>query len=173
MAAEERLSTLVITDQHRATIDRCLDRMMSESEALCVMLVDISGMLLAWAGSIPANKAEAISVLLANGFVAARQVAAILGQPQFEAFLQQGKHQHILTEAVGANWILITVFEDRTSEGIVRLLSGRIVRDLNPTLQRVKTESAQMNRSRPLAPPPGQTDKLAMALDNLFGDRDP
>lgn len=145
---DERLSRLVITETHRSAIGAALERLQVASEARCVMLLDISGMLLGWRGDVAANKAEMLGVLLANGFVAAKQVAAILGQPKFEAMLQQGRTQHILSEAVGDHWVLITIFEDRTAEGIIRLLSGRTVRELVPTLDRVRAESAELERQR-------------------------
>ena len=167
---DERLSTLVITDSHRNSIGESLDRMLVESEARCALLLDISGVLLGWRGDIPAARAESLSVLLANGFVAARQVASILGQPQFEAFLQQGKYQNILSEAVGSHWILVTIFADRTAEGLIRLISGRTVQDLVPTLDLVREESADMARN-PARLPKRRLDPLNDALDNLFGDR--
>lgn len=168
---DERLSTLVISEAHRSQIGACLDRLIAASEATCAMLLDVSGMLLNWRGDVPAAKMEGLGVLLANGFVAARQVARILGESRFDASLQQGRSQNILSEAVGDQWILVTIFHDRTAEGIVRLLSGRASSELTETFASVRAESAAL-AAAPDAPGPSLGSGITAALDNLFRDRE-
>lgn len=62
-----------------------------------------------------------ISALVAGSFAATREMAKLLGEDEFSVLFHQGKKDSIQLSLIGERTLLATIFDERTTIGMVRL----------------------------------------------------
>lgn len=73
------------------------------------------------AGSTDDFDMQAVSALVAGSYAATREMARLLGEEEFSVLFHQGRRDNIQLTLVGDRTILATVFDERTTIGMVRL----------------------------------------------------
>jgi predicted regulator of Ras-like GTPase activity (Roadblock/LC7/MglB family) len=121
---------IVITQRDLEKINFCLNKMVSSSLAHSVLLIDRSGQLIAHHGNAPAIDMSSLSALTAANFGATAEIAKILGEEEFTLLFHKGKNENVYFSAIGEHVILVTLFDDRTSLGVIRLQIGKIIDEL-------------------------------------------
>ncbi|HUU46963.1 MAG TPA: roadblock/LC7 domain-containing protein [Acidobacteriota bacterium] len=111
----------VIYAEHIDQINAALLRLLKKAEAKCALLVDKDGHLVTRQGFTQSLDTTALSALLAGSFASTREIARLVGEPEFSVLFHQGKKDHIHISLVGERNILAIVFDDRTTIGMVRL----------------------------------------------------
>jgi len=110
----------------------------AEARARQVVLLDMSGHVLAAAGAVWQDDV-ALGALLAGLFGSARALAAVFGEADFRAFFQQGIEVSIYTLLIGDRWLLVTVFDRQSQVGMVRMLANQSASALADDLVRLAT----------------------------------
>ncbi len=64
---------------------------------------------------------QSVSALVAGSYAATREMARLLGEEEFSVLFHQGKKDSIQLTLVGDRTLLATVFDERTTIGMVRL----------------------------------------------------
>lgn len=64
---------------------------------------------------------QSVSALIAGSYAATREMARLLGEDEFSVLFHQGKKDSIQLTLVGNRTLLATVFDERTTIGMVRL----------------------------------------------------
>jgi predicted regulator of Ras-like GTPase activity (Roadblock/LC7/MglB family) len=113
--------SFVIFEEQINQINAVLLRMIKKAEAKCALLVDKDGHLLTRQGFTQTLDTTALSALLAGSFASTKEIARLVGEPEFSVLFHQGKKDHIHISLVGERCILAVVFDDRTTIGMVRL----------------------------------------------------
>ena len=121
---------IVITQRDLEKINFCLNKMVSSSLAQSVLLIDRSGQLIAHHGNAPAIDMPSLSALTAANFGATAEIAKILGEEEFTLLFHKGKSENVYFSTIGEHVILVTLFDDRTSLGVIRLQISKIFDDL-------------------------------------------
>ena len=78
-----------------------------------------------------------LSVLTAANFGATAEIAKILGEEEFTLLFHKGRNENVYFSTVGEHVILVTLFDERTSLGMVRLQIGKIIDELSKILSTV------------------------------------
>jgi predicted regulator of Ras-like GTPase activity (Roadblock/LC7/MglB family) len=125
---------IVITQRDLEKINFCLNKMVSLSLAQSVFLIDRSGQLIAHHGNTPAIDMSSLSALTAANFGATAEIAKILGEEEFTLLFHKGRSENVYFSAIGEHVILVTLFDDRTSLGVIRLQIGKIIDELSKIL---------------------------------------
>jgi predicted regulator of Ras-like GTPase activity (Roadblock/LC7/MglB family) len=125
---------VVITRRDLEKINLCLDRMLSTSFAHAVLLIDRSGQLIAHNGEALDIDLSALSALTAANFGATIEIARLLGEEEFTLLFHKGKSENVYFSAIGDHAIMVTLFDDRTSLGLIRLRMNQIVGELSRVL---------------------------------------
>jgi predicted regulator of Ras-like GTPase activity (Roadblock/LC7/MglB family) len=73
------------------------------------------------AGSTDDFDMQAVSALVAGSYAATREMARLLGEEEFSVLFHQGRKDNIQLTLIGDRTILATVFDERTTIGMVRL----------------------------------------------------
>lgn len=73
------------------------------------------------AGSTDDFDMQAVAALVAGSYAATREMARLLGEDEFSVLFHQGKKDNVQLTLVGDRTILATVFDERTTIGMVRL----------------------------------------------------
>jgi predicted regulator of Ras-like GTPase activity (Roadblock/LC7/MglB family) len=143
----EQLTNLIISDHELDTITNALNKLMSDTSATSVMLLDKSGQVVSSQGTSTKRNATSLGALLAGAFSSSRHVAELLGEKDFRTIFQQGVHENIYTTMVEDQWLLVIVFDKLTHIGLVKVLSKRASEELGRTLERVRADTNRQKSS--------------------------
>lgn len=111
-------------------IDACLKKVLSKSAAVSAFLIDRSGQLIANCGTPSTLDVSAFSALTAANFGATSEIAKLLGEQEFNLLFHKGQNENVYFSVVGKNMIIVIVFDDRTTLGLVRLSINMIMDEL-------------------------------------------
>jgi len=128
---------IIITRKDLEKINLCLNQMVSSSRAHSVLLIDRSGQLIAHQGNTPGIDVLSLSALTAANFGATAEIARILGEEEFTLLFHKGKSENVYFSAIGENVIMVTLFDDNTSLGLIRLQINKIVDELSKILSSI------------------------------------
>ena len=143
----EQLTNLVISDRELTVITTSLNKLMNDTNATSVMLIDKSGQVIANQGNGVRRNATTLGALLAGAFSSSRHVAELLGEKDFRTIFQQGVHENIYTTMVEEQWLLVIVFDKLTHIGLVKVLSKKAADELGRILERVRAETTRTKSS--------------------------
>ncbi len=128
---------IVITKKDIEEIDTCLNKVVSSSLAHSVLLIDRSGQLIAHHGNTPGIDISSLSALTAANFGATAEIARMLGEEEFTLLFHKGRSENVYFSAIGEHVIMVTLFDDRTSLGLIRLQINKIVGELSRILSSI------------------------------------
>ena len=116
-------------DDFRA-IMRSLQQFLYDSNARCALLVDRSGQLVATVGEQPRFDPTAFATLTAADFSANDQLARLIGETEFNSLFHQGEQESMYLADIARRVILVVLFDNRTTLGLVRLKVKSTVEEL-------------------------------------------
>jgi len=157
---------LVIYEEEIAKIEKTLSQLIKNSQAKCALLVDKDGHLITRQGFTHSLDTTALAALLAGSFASTREIARLVGEPEFSVLFHQGKKDHIHICLVGERSILVVIFDDRTTIGLVRLYAKETSEELTIILKSATKE--KRDRSAQMAP--DFSASLEDKLDDVFGE---
>jgi predicted regulator of Ras-like GTPase activity (Roadblock/LC7/MglB family) len=119
----------IVTMEAAEQLLHALEDFLDESDAAFGIVIDRGGSMLSQAGKVPDNLDTTIVAALAAGsFAATKELAHRVGEEEFTALHQQGKQQQILMCGVDDDVVLVIVFDNQTTLGLVRFYSTRVVK---------------------------------------------
>ena len=126
-------------------LDAILARFLEASQSKCALLVDKDGHLVTKKGFTQAFDTMSLAALVAGAFASTREVARLLGETEFSVMFHQGRNEHIHITLVTERALLVIVFDDRTTIGMVRLyaedLGKRVAGIFERAQERAKTKA--------------------------------
>jgi predicted regulator of Ras-like GTPase activity (Roadblock/LC7/MglB family) len=143
----EQLTNLIISDHEIGVISTALNKLMNDTNATSVMLIDKSGQVISTQGTGARRNATSLGALLAGAFSSSRHVAELLGEKDFRTIFQQGVHENIYTTMIEEQWLLVIVFDRLTHIGLVKVLSKKASDELGRVLERVRTDTTRTKSS--------------------------
>lgn len=132
---------LIIYEEEITKIDALLTRMLKGAEAKCALLVDKDGHLITRQGFTHSLDTTALAALLAGAFASTKEIARLVGEPEFSVLFHQGKKDHIHMSIVGERSILVVIFDDRTTIGMVRLYAKETSQELTRIFEQIVSKS--------------------------------
>lgn len=147
-------------------IDEILRGFLGESAARTALIVDRTGQMVATAGEPVAFDPTAFASLTAADFSANDQLARMLGEAEFGALFHQGERESMYLADIARRVILVVLFDNRTTLGLVKLR----MRGAVPALNQLFVE--MFGRDDHAAAPEVETGFLGDAedeIDRLFG----
>ncbi|MDH4034208.1 MAG: roadblock/LC7 domain-containing protein [candidate division Zixibacteria bacterium] len=159
--------TLIIYEEEINQIETLVSKMLKGAEAKCALLVDKDGHLITRQGFTHSLDTTALAALLAGSFASTKEIARLVGEPEFSVLFHQGKKDHIHMSLVGERSILVVIFDDRTTIGMVRLYAKETAAELASIFEQV------MAKSNPNATQGISTEFADLAqdkLDDIFHD---
>jgi predicted regulator of Ras-like GTPase activity (Roadblock/LC7/MglB family) len=143
----EQLTSLIISDRELAIISTALNKLMNDTNATSVMLIDKSGQVIATQGTGVRRNATSLGALLAGAFSSSRHIAELLGEKDFRTIFQQGVRENIFTTMIEEQWLLVIVFDKLTHIGLVKVLSKKAADEMERILERVRVDTSQKKSS--------------------------
>ncbi len=118
-----KVGGMVIREDDGTRIHEVLTRFLGESGAAEALLIDRSGQLLAMDGVSRALDTVSISALAAGAYSSTSAMAQLLGETEFTVLFHEGLKQSIHVSTVDEDAILMAIFDERTTVGMVRLFA--------------------------------------------------
>lgn len=143
-------------------ITRSLQRFLYDSNARCALIVDRTGQLVATVGEQPNFDPTAFATLTAADFSANDQLARLIGESDFNTLFHQGERESMYLADVARRVILVVLFDNRTTLGLVRLKMKQAVEELGTLFEQVfaRERDAQQTRPNVLAGADEEIDRL-------------
>ena len=130
-------------------IDKCLERLHWEAETKCVLLADITGQLISERGLIGRMNTAVLSALAAGEMAATKEMASLVGEEaRFRMVLHEGWRNSVYLSEVGEEMLLITIFNNNTPIGMVRLFTKEVVSELAGVIARVEPTANREGKDR-------------------------
>ena len=130
------------TEDDFAAITQALQRFLDDANARCALLVDRSGQLVATVGEQPRFDSTAFATLTAADFSANDQLAKLIGETDFNSLFHQGEKESMYLADVARRVILVVLFDNRTTLGMVRLKMRPTVQELTHLFEQMFARSA-------------------------------
>lgn len=141
------LTSMVVGPEESEAIGVCLDRLMDDTGASYIMLLDRAGQMLSWKGDGPRAEMTHLGALLAGSYASSREMARLLKEDNFRVLVQEGTRERVFTETVDDRWLLVVVFDHQAHLGLVKVLAKRATQSLSGVLH-VVMERNQDRRAR-------------------------
>ncbi len=124
------LPDLVLYDDEFRKIKDSLQRLASDSNSNVVFLVDKNGQQIAAVGDLTTLDTTSLASLTAGNVAATDGLARLIGEKEFSILFHEGERDNIHISIVAQRVILVVIFDERTSLGLVRLRVRRAMQEL-------------------------------------------
>jgi predicted regulator of Ras-like GTPase activity (Roadblock/LC7/MglB family) len=117
-------------EEDSTRIHAILNAFLRESSARTGMIVDRTGQMVAVVGEEPVFDPTAFASLTAADFSANDQLARMIGEPEFGSLFHQGEKESMYLADIARRVILVVLFDNRTTLGLVKLRVRQTVHEL-------------------------------------------
>ncbi len=115
------VSDFVLYEEEFKQLEEALQRLRQDSNSRAVFLIDKNGQQLAAAGETENFDTTSLASLTAGNVAATDGLAKLIGEREFSVLFHEGQQDHIHISIVAKRAILVVIFDDRSSLGLVRL----------------------------------------------------
>lgn len=148
-------------------VDALLQDLLSKSHARYALIIDLKGFVLAhqkalWAPKPPSL--DSLATLVASNYSANLAIAKLFGEGGFKEMVQQGDDIGLYAQELAEKALLITVFDNSSALGRVKLFSKKAVEAIQVALSEGKNEPAPV-----MSFDDDWRDSTQALLDGLFG----
>jgi predicted regulator of Ras-like GTPase activity (Roadblock/LC7/MglB family) len=159
-------SQLVLYEEDHRKILGVIGRLVREANAKGVFVVDKNGQLIGEAGEVRGIDSTSLASLTAGSIAATGGLAKIIGEEDFPIHFHQGVRDNLHITTVAKRMILVVIFDERSSLGLVRLRVKKAGAELDRIFEdvRKRAESEGATATSPFA------DITDDDIDNLFAD---
>jgi len=146
-------------------LEEALRRLRRDSNAKAVFLIDKNGQQIAAAGDVENFDSTSLASLTAGNVAATDGLAKLIGEREFSVLFHEGQRDHIHISIVARRAILLVIFDERSSLGLVRLRVKRASAEMDRIFEEMADRS-QRSRAEP-SPFAEITDE---DIDSLFSE---
>jgi predicted regulator of Ras-like GTPase activity (Roadblock/LC7/MglB family) len=126
--------SLIVTKSEITKLEEIVEKELLDAGAEHVIIVDMAGNMILERGSMKMDDIMSLAVLSAANFAATAQIAKLIGEEDFTLLFHKGDKRNIHFNRLGKNYIIITLFNDSVSLGLIRLKSHSAIERLSAVL---------------------------------------
>ncbi len=157
---------MVVTEQVHARFTAVLESLDRETNAKFVFLVDKSGQPITAVGELEGIDPTSLASLTAGNVAATEGVAQLVGEESFTTLFHEGRKDSLHITIVANQVILVVLFDERSSLGLVRLRVEQRIPELGAIVKDL------LASSEPAATDSGSVGQITDAdIDALFGGK--
>ncbi len=114
-------SNMVMYEEEFQELNRVIDRLLREANAKVIFLVDKNGQLISGVGETDRFDTTSLASLTAGNIAATGGLAKLIGEKEFSILFHEGEKDNLHISIVSGRVILVVLFDNRSSLGLVRL----------------------------------------------------
>ena len=154
----------VMYEEDYRLIQATVEKLHRDANAKAVLLIDKNGQEIATAGEIENLDTTSLSSLMAGNVAATGGIAKLLQEKEFSGQFHEGERTNVHISIVAQRLILVVLFDERSSLGLVRLRVKKASNELATILDNMMEKPVQPQQPSIFAE---ITDE---DIDNLFND---
>src|ERR1051325_9523153 len=158
------IQQLVMYEEELQQINRICEILHRDSNAKAVLVIDKNGQAIAQAGDTQQLDVTSLSSLTAGNVAATGGIAQLLAEREFAGQFHEGEKTNVHISIVGQRVILVVLFDERSSLGLVRLRVRKATNELVNVLDLLSKKSASGTQ------PSVFSEITDDDIDNLFND---
>jgi predicted regulator of Ras-like GTPase activity (Roadblock/LC7/MglB family) len=158
------IQQLVMYEEELSQIMNICEILHRDSNAKAVLVVDKNGQTFAQAGEVEQLDITSLSSLTAGNVAATGAIATLLAEKEFSGQFLEGQKTHYHISIVGQRVILVVLFDERSSLGLVRLRVRKATNELVTVLDVLSKKSNSGSQ------PSVFSEITDDDIDNLFND---
>jgi predicted regulator of Ras-like GTPase activity (Roadblock/LC7/MglB family) len=160
---------LILYEEEFQKIKSIIAKLKADANAKLVFVVDRNGQQIAQVGDTANIDTTSLASLTAGNVAATDGLARLMGQEEFNILFHEGRHDNVHISIVGRRIILVVIFDERSSLGLVRLRVKRSTVELERVFETImqKVEQERTSLTQADSPFAEITDD---DIDSLFGD---
>ena len=128
---------LVLYEEEFHKIKEALQRLRQDANANVVFLVDKNGQQIAAVGDLASLDTTSLASLTAGNVAATDGLARLIGEKEFSILFHEGEKDNIHISIVAQRVILVVIFDERSSLGLVRLRVRRATGELDKIFEEI------------------------------------
>src|SRR6476660_4634232 len=141
------LPDLVLYDDEFRKIKDSLQRLATDSNSNVVFLVDKNGQQIAAVGDLTTLDTTSLASLTAGNVAATDGLARLIGEKEFSILFHEGEKDNIHISIVAQRVILVVIFDERSSLGLVRLRVKKASQELNDVFAEIASKAEREKQS--------------------------
>src|SRR5476649_1505758 len=122
---------MVMYDEEFHQVNQVIERLLREANAKVIFLVDKNGQLISGVGETERFDTTSLASLTAGNIAATGGLAKLIGEKEFSILFHEGEKDNLHISIVGGRVILVVLFDNRSSLGLVRLRVKKASDELN------------------------------------------
>jgi predicted regulator of Ras-like GTPase activity (Roadblock/LC7/MglB family) len=163
---DPRQNSFVMYDEEFQRISAVIEKLLRESNAKVIFLVDKNGQLIAGCGETENLDTTSLASLTAGNIAATGGLAKLIGEKEFSILFHEGEKDNIHISIIAQRVILVVIFDNRSSLGLVRLRVKKASDELAVIFDDLAEKAAEMEKTGNADSPFAEiTDD---DIDNLF-----
>jgi predicted regulator of Ras-like GTPase activity (Roadblock/LC7/MglB family) len=163
---EPQNNSFVMYDEEFQRISAVIDKLLRESNAKVIFLVDKNGQLIAGCGETENLDTTSLASLTAGNIAATGGLAKLIGEKEFSILFHEGEKDNIHISIIAQRVILVVIFDHRSSLGLVRLRVKKASDELAGIFEDLAAKAEEIEKSGSVDSPFAEiTDD---DIDNLF-----
>lgn len=135
------VTDLVLLESDHARFTSVLEKLRVDANAKVVFLIDKNGQQIASVGDVAGLDPTSLASLTAGNVAATDGLAKLLGEREFSILFHEGEHDNLHINVVGGRAILVVLFDERSSLGLVRLRVKKATGEIGAVLEEVVARS--------------------------------
>lgn len=141
---------VIYEDEFHQITDVC-ERLNLDANAKAVFLIDKNGQLILAAGRYAHLDTTALASLTAGNIAATDGLAKLIGEREFSILFHEGEHDSLHISLVASQVILVVMFGEETSVGLVRLRVRKATEELTRIVKQLIDKSQNPGANSPFA----------------------
>ncbi len=159
------IQQLVMYEEELAQINNICEVLQRDANARAVLVIDKNGQAFAQAGEVEQLDVTSLSSLTAGNVAATGAIASLLAEKEFAGQFHEGEKTNVHISLVARHAILVVLFDQRSSLGLVRLRVKKATEELGRVFDRLIAKSAAGTGAQAAFAEITDDD-----IDNLFKD---
>jgi predicted regulator of Ras-like GTPase activity (Roadblock/LC7/MglB family) len=153
-------------DEELKRINAVIEKLLRESNSKVIFLVDKNGQLISAVGETEHLDTTSLASLTAGNIAATGGLAKLIGEKEFSILFHEGEKDNLHISIVAGRVILVVIFDQRSSLGLVRLRVKKASDELGVVFEDLARKAQEMEKSGSNQSPFAEiTDD---DIDNLF-----
>ena len=157
-------NNLVMYEEELNQIVRICETLHKDSNAKAVLVIDKNGQAIAQAGEVEQLDVTSLSSLTAGNVAATGGIAQLLSEKEFAGQFHEGERTNVHISIVAQRLILVVLFDERSSLGLVRLRVRKAAVELTNVIEVLVKKSESSSQPSVFA------EITDADIDNLFND---
>lgn len=157
------IQQLVMYEEELNQINQICEVLHRDANARAVLVIDKNGQAFSQIGEVEQLDVTSLSSLTAGNVAATGAIASLLAEKEFAGQFHEGEKTHVHISIVGQRVIMMVLFDERSSLGLVRLRVRKATAELVQVLEVLTKKSASGTQSV-------FSEITDDDIDNLFND---